>query len=278
MAFNLTDCPFCTATFETAQERDRQAGKHGSSRQVVDMALNGIRISVDLVDGTNGIYACPGICSTRGPLGVIFLHVMQEHPTNFANLKRMRDETDLPLDLRIMPPLSSSLEGQATVVDCHGSGICRYIPPNATIIPDLPPFATITLPTAPTLATLYHSTPPTFTYNAASAIEQHPDTGTNQSNQNHWEDWFRVLPYLVFRVKALRELIFAELGIDETVFDNDIVVYAVWVTFSVGGDVNDDRITNLIVLCATYLHLRMSGRLSLPPGGFKLDDSVPVLN
>lgn len=66
-------------------------------------------------------------------------------------------------------------------------------------------------------------------------------------------------------------MVFRELGIDESVFNSDIVKYAAWLTLPVGNGVADDRITNSIVLAATYLSLRMSGRLSLPLGGFKLD-------
>ncbi|KAJ3709878.1 hypothetical protein DFJ43DRAFT_1162384 [Lentinula guzmanii] len=346
MSFNSTDCPFCPETFETPEERDTHASEHSSTRKTANMELNGIRISVTLVDPDHGIYACPGPCSTRSSLGGVYLHITQEHPTMFINLKRKRDEADLPSGLQTpssSPPLfSSTYIGHSAAHHGSGGSNHQYTPTNIS--------------PAVQVVKILRVKPPVFTYNFAAATGQHPhmdalldfvgtslsnlvdgcafhgimnhdtpsshrkvyrcsepriadhgseykstftkalhgrrrtvcfrcwcpmlpsfenhpdevcEKGTNHSNRNHWEDWFRVLPYLIFRVKGLRDVVFQELGIDESVFHSNILSYAAWVTLPAGTD--DDRVTNLIILTATYLSLRITGKILPPSDGFELD-------
>ncbi|KAJ3979705.1 hypothetical protein F5890DRAFT_1478318 [Lentinula detonsa] len=349
MSINLTDCPFCPETFQTPEERDTHASEHSSTRKTINMDLDGIRISVTVVDPEHGIYACPGPCSTRSSLGGVYLHITQEHPTMFTNLKRKRDEDDLPSSLQTpssLPPLfSTTYVGHSAAHNgSHGSNhqTYQYTPTNTSaafpvvkILRVKPPLFTYNFAAAtsqhPSMNDLLdfvgtslsnlvdgcafhgimnHDTPSshrkvyrcsepriaehgseyksTFTkalHGRRHAVcfrcwcpmlpsfENHPDEvcnkGTNHSNRNHWEDWFRVLPYLIFRVKGLRDLVFQELGINGTVFHSNILSYAAWVTLPAGTD--DERVTNLIILTATYLSLRITGKISPPGGGFELD-------
>ncbi|KAJ3710044.1 hypothetical protein C8R42DRAFT_649031 [Lentinula raphanica] len=103
-------------------------------------------------------------------------------------------------------------------------------------------------------------------------IFHHGTSGCDIVDGDQWEQWWRAVPYLVFRTEYLRTKVFDVLGIPVDTFPT-LRSFASWLTLS-AQDTSDPeydfRITNLIVL--VYVYFRFSTESSLVIGtGLVLD-------
>lgn len=128
-----------------------------------------------------------------------------------------------------------------------------------------------------------HAQPGTVCYRCwcpqMTAFRNHPDgvscvNATTFTNCDSFEDWWLVLCYLVFRVTALRTAVFEELEINVSTFGTSLELYAAWLTQHCSSNVDDNRITNMVIITHTYFSLLIAGRLALPVGGYKLDSEI----
>ncbi|KAJ3767163.1 hypothetical protein FB446DRAFT_822329 [Lentinula raphanica] len=90
------------------------------------------------------------------------------------------------------------------------------------------------------------------------------------------QDWWRGIPYLVFRTTALRNIIFSTLGIPPDVFPT-LRAYTAWLILCPippRDPRNSNRFTNLSVVVFTYLYLLTHQQLPMPETGYILDDCV----
>jgi len=90
---------------------------------------------------------------------------------------------------------------------------------------------------------------------------------TKCENRDQYQDWWRALPYIVWRVRAIRSVVFAKLGLSEDHFQC-LADYVLWLPRT-GVFTNDRRITNLIAVAFAYFRAREVGLLG--PVGLVFD-------
>ncbi|KAF5370967.1 hypothetical protein D9757_009899 [Collybiopsis confluens] len=90
-----------------------------------------------------------------------------------------------------------------------------------------------------------------------------------------WKAWICTLPYLIFKVHALRDLVFGQLGIPSNSFPT-LDKYEAWVAdrvLSNGAAEKStvEKLTHLILVAFVYFRLMEDGRVVVPTDGFALD-------
>lgn len=88
-----------------------------------------------------------------------------------------------------------------------------------------------------------------------------------------WQDWWRAGSYLIFRCRALRELVFGKLVVPVDEFDGDLSRYIKWLfepATETNKRSNDGRLTNLVMLMYAYIEVSSDGSFEVPEDGFGL--------
>ncbi|KAL0566552.1 hypothetical protein V5O48_015458 [Marasmius crinis-equi] len=99
------------------------------------------------------------------------------------------------------------------------------------------------------------------------------------NERQSWEDWWQGVPYLIWRVPALREVVFTYLGVPAGLLD-ETFDYASWlgqkVTKPGTGAYADKRFTNYVLVQYVFWVLRDT-KIVWPEGGFEIPDTEPEL-
>ncbi|KAL0059322.1 hypothetical protein AAF712_013949 [Marasmius tenuissimus] len=111
-----------------------------------------------------------------------------------------------------------------------------------------------------------------------------PQRGGGRTERSDWEEWWRVIPYLVWRVPELRATVFKFLGIDEdqSRMLEDTFSWAKWLSLPVVprdfiNKFSDRRLVNLVAVVYAYLFLKSTGGIETPAGGFSIEGADPAL-
>ncbi|KAK7461519.1 hypothetical protein VKT23_007724 [Stygiomarasmius scandens] len=96
------------------------------------------------------------------------------------------------------------------------------------------------------------------------------------SRSRYYADWFRCLPFLVWRVEKLRKLIFGHLGIDDSKAKllESLIDWTRWVTLPALN--SDTRVTNFVAIVYAYLDLRVSKKIK-PSQTFSFDPDAEIM-
>lgn len=101
----------------------------------------------------------------------------------------------------------------------------------------------------------------------------HPEEPCEGGGRSDWEGWWRAVPYLIWRTRYLREVVFKALGIPSTAFYH-CEVYAAWLTqpahfiFNAGFN---RKVTNLVAVVYAYFKLLINQQIVRPAKGLTLD-------
>ncbi|KAJ3752464.1 hypothetical protein EV360DRAFT_75332 [Lentinula raphanica] len=96
--------------------------------------------------------------------------------------------------------------------------------------------------------------------------------------EGNLRDWWRSIPYLVFRTQRLRTAVFNALGIDPDAFPS-LSHYALWLVRQAIPFTDTQRrnrtFTNLAAIVFMFLYMTSKNTLEMPTGGHELDSTVP---
>ncbi|KAF5390736.1 hypothetical protein D9757_004567 [Collybiopsis confluens] len=104
-----------------------------------------------------------------------------------------------------------------------------------------------------------------------AAFGDHPERKVcpKDGHRASWEDHWRMLGYLIFRVTALRDPIFSAVGIPLDSFST-IAEYASWLT-QPAPSAPENMVTNFVVVAYTYFRLVTAKKIAMPKKGLTLD-------
>ncbi|KAL0060147.1 hypothetical protein AAF712_013073 [Marasmius tenuissimus] len=99
-------------------------------------------------------------------------------------------------------------------------------------------------------------------------------------DRSNWQGWWRWVPYVVWRTKALRDVVFPAMGLSPDHF-RELLDYAHWLSFPCYWTHPGSRsgaITNLFAVVFVFFTLSSRKKCMIPRKGFMLDVDLPLIS